>query len=152
MKTLFVHPSITKFLESLEELKQLDCSARSEYSHHHRRLVDIQHEIELSEDAYEPELKVAVFDHLQEVANERRKAKDTILVLDILKKTLHNGTQLEALGEVLTMADEEWKRNYFPRQIKSLDFTNKDSLKLSRLEMTTRPDSNSADGQLTEKN
>lgn len=152
MKTLYVHPSITKFLESLDELKQLDCSARSEYSHQHRKLVDIQHEIELSEDSYDAELKVAVFDHLQEVANERRKAKDTILVLDILKKTLHNGTQLETLGEILAMADEEWKRNYFPRQIKTLDFTSKDSLKLSRLEMLTRPDSNDTDGQQAENN
>lgn len=139
MKQLFVHPSITKFLESLEGLKQLDCAARSEYSHQHRKLVDIQHEIELSEDGYDDEMKVAVFDHLQEVANARRQAKDTILVLDILKKTLQNGTQLEALGELVDVANEEWKRNYFPREIKSLDFTDKDSLKLSRLEMITDP-------------
>lgn len=139
MKTLFVHPTITKFMESLEELKQLDCSARSEYSHQHRRLVDIQHEIELSEDAYEDEIKVQVFNHLQEVALERRQAKDTILVLDMLKKTLHNGTQLETVSEFLDLANEEWKRNYFPRELKSLDFTDKDSLKLSRLEMLTRP-------------
>ena len=135
MKTLFVHPSILKFLESLEELKALEISARSEYAQHHRKLVDVQHEIELSEDAYDDEVKVAVFNHLQKIATERRQAKDTILVLDILKKTLHNGTQLEELGEILTMADEEWKRNYFPREIKSLDFTDKDSLLLSRLSM-----------------
>ncbi len=145
MKTLFVHPVITEFLESLEKLKQLDCSARSEYTHHHRNLVDIQHEIELSEDAYDVEMKAAVFDHLQSIASDRRQAKDTILVLDILKKTLQNGTQLETLQNVLDTANEEWKRNYFPRQIKSLDFSNKDSLKLSRLEMITRPT-----GQTTE--
>lgn len=133
MKTLYVHPSIQKFLESLEELKQLEISARSEYAHQHRKLVDVQHEIELSEDAYDDQLKVAVFNHLQEIAKERRQAKDTILVLDILRKTLHNGTQLEQLGEILTLADEEWKRNYFPRELKELDFTDKDSLLLSRL-------------------
>lgn len=142
MKTLYVHPSITKFLESLEELKQLDCSARSEYSHQHRRLVDIQHEIELSEDAYDDELKVSVFNHLQGVAGERRQAKDTVLVLDILKKTLHNGTQLDELGEILTLVNEEWKRNYSPREIKSLDFSSKESLLLSRLELLTKPETN----------
>lgn len=139
MKTLYVHPSITKFLESLEELKMLDVSSRGGYNHHHRRLVDIQHEVELSEDAYDDEMKVSVFNHLQEVAKQRREAKDTILVLDILKKTLQNGTQLESLGEVLVQADEEWKRNYFPREIKELDFTDKDALRLSRLEMLTKP-------------
>lgn len=147
MKTLYVHPSITKFLESLEELKTLDRSARSEYSHQHRRLVDIQHEIELSEDAYDDEVKVAVFNHLQEVAHDRRQAKDTILVLDILKRMLQNGVQLEGISEVLSHADEEWKRNYFPREIKSLDFTDKDSLLSSRLELLTRPC-----GQTTETN
>ena len=138
MKTLYVHPSIQKFLESLEELKQLEVSARSEYAHQHRKLVDVQHEIELSEDAYDDGLKVAVFNHLQEIAKERRQAKDTVLVLDILKKTLHNGTQLEELGEILSMADEEWKRNYFPRELKELDFTDKDSLLLSRLSLKTK--------------
>lgn len=139
MKTLYVHPSITKFLESLEELKMLDLTSRGEYSLQHRKLVDVQHEIELSEDAYDDDLKVAVFEHLQQIASERRKAKDTILVLDILKKTLQNGTQIESLGEVLVQADEEWKRNYFPRELKELDFTDKDSLLSSRLEMLTKP-------------
>lgn len=139
MKTLYVHPVITRFLESLDDLKALDSSARSEYSHQHRKLVDIQHEIELSEDAYDDSLKVAVFNHLQSVANDRRKAKDTILVLDILKKMLQNGSQLEALSEVLSQADEEWKRNYSPREIKELDFTDKDKLVSSRLDMLTKP-------------
>lgn len=146
MKTLYVHPIITQFLKSLDDLQKLDCSARTEYSHQHRKLVDIQHEIELSEDAYDDSMKVEVFNHLQEVANDRRHAKDTILVLDILKKTLQNGTQLETLGDVLDLANEEWKRNYSPRQIKSLDFSDKESLKLSRLEMITRPNN----GQQTE--
>lgn len=146
MKTLFVHPAITKLLESLEEIKQLELTSRADYTSHHRKLVDVQHEIELSEDAYDDGMKVAVFNNLQEIAGERRKAKDTILVLDILKKTLHNGTQLEALQEILDLANEEWKRNYFPREIKSLDFSNKDSLKLSRLEIMTRPS-----GHQTEK-
>lgn len=141
MKTLTVHPVITKFLESLDELKTLDCSARSEYNHQHRRLVDIQHEIELSEDAYSDEMKVQVFNHLQQVAFERRQAKDTILVLDLLKKVLQNGTQIDELGEVLSLADEEWKRNYFPRELKELDFTDKDTLVSSRLEMLTKPSS-----------
>ncbi len=139
MKKLFVHPVIREFLESLEKIKQLECAAHSEYTHHHRNLVDIQHEIELSEDAYTDDMKAAVFDHLQTIAKDRRQAKDTMLVLDILRKTLQNGTQLETLLNILDTADEEWKRNYFPRQIKSLDFSDKESLKLSRLEMLTKP-------------
>ncbi len=139
MKTLYVHPVITRFLESLEEIKRLDVSAHSEYSHQHRKLVDIQHEIELSEDAYSDELKISVFNNLQKIAFERRQAKDTILVLDILKKMLQNGVQLEEVSEVLVRADEEWRRNYSPRELKELDFTNKDTLLSSRLEMETKP-------------
>lgn len=140
MKTLYVHPVITQFLKSLDAIKQLDISSRSEYNHQHRRLVDVQHEIELSEDAYSDELKIAVFDQLQAIAFERRQAKDTILVLDMLKKMLQNGAQLDEISEVLVHADEEWKRNYSPREIKELDFTDKNTLLSSRLEMLTKPE------------
>ncbi|AZV02152.1 hypothetical protein Arno162_112 [Pectobacterium phage Arno162] len=139
MKTLNVHPVITKFLESLDELQRLECSARHDYNLHHRQLVDVQHEVELSGIGYDDTMKVAVFNHLQEIAHNRRQAKDTILVLDMIKKMLQNGTQLEALSDVMKHVEEEWKRNYFPREIKTLDFTSEEALVSSRLEMLTNP-------------
>ncbi len=81
MQKMFVHPDIADFRAQLEEL---DIAAQREYAHHHRRMVDIQHEIELSEN-YEDDLKCSVFEHMKDVVTARRKAKDTVALLDSLK-------------------------------------------------------------------
>ncbi|XAO54263.1 hypothetical protein [Yersinia phage vB_YenM_P778] len=131
MNNVFVHQKIAEFLKITEELVTLDKDIRRIYHSDHRRMVDIQHEIELSEN-YSDEMKINVFNHAKEVSKLRRQSKDTILVLDALEKLLQNGTSLGSLKDALHIASEEAKRNYAPREIKTLDFSDGETLRESR--------------------
>lgn len=131
MNNVFIHEAIEDLFTMAEIVAELDKDVRHEYNKHHRQMIDLQHEMELSEQ-YTEDMKAHVFDQMQEVARNRRKAKDTMLVIDSLNKVLHNGTTLTNLREALVIASEEIKRNYMPREFKSLDFSNSDSLFESR--------------------
>lgn len=131
MSNFYVHPKIEQFLSLVDELIELDKDNRKDYHTNHRKMVDIQHEIELSED-YDDDTKLGVFNHLKEVAHERRRTKDTVLIMDALEKLLQSGTSLSGLKDALFIADEEAQRNYAPREIKTLDFSSKEKLTESR--------------------
>lgn len=132
MQRMFVHPDIQNFIDALEKLEKLDFEAQKEYAFHHRRMVDVQHEIELSE-GYDDKMKCSVFEHMKEISSERRKAKDTSFLIDTLKKKLQNGTDLGSLATLLQDAESTWDRHYFPRSEKGLDFSSQEGLRLSRL-------------------
>ncbi|URY12715.1 hypothetical protein [Shigella phage ESh22] len=132
MQRMYIHPDIQNFIDALEKLERLDLEAQKEYAFHHRRMVDVQHEIELSE-GYDDKMKCSVFEHMKEISSERRKAKDTIFLIDTLKNKLQNGTDLDSLSQLLQDAENTWDRNYFPRSEKGLDFSSQESLRLSRL-------------------
>lgn len=132
MQRMFVHPDVANFLKALEKLEELDIAAQKEYAYHHRRMVDVQHEIELSE-GYDEDLKCSVFEHMKEIASDRRKAKDTCFLIDALKKKLQSGTDLCSLATLLQDVESSWDRHYFPRSEKTLDFSSPGGLKLSRL-------------------
>lgn len=131
MQKMFVHPDIADFVRALQKLEELDIAAQREYAHHHRRMVDIQHEIELSEN-YEDDLKCSVFEHMKDVATSRRKAKDTVALLDSLKKRLQSGTDLCNLASLINDVETSWDRHYYPRSEKTLDFSSSENLKCSR--------------------
>lgn len=141
MKRMYVHPTILKLLEVLKEVESLEISSKKDYARHHRRLVDVQHEIELSDD-YDEELKCHVFDHLKDISAERRQAKDTMFLLDCLKRRLQSGTDLDSLSKLISEVEQEWVRNYFPRSEKSLDFSSTSTLKDSRVKLLTRENTN----------
>ncbi|ATE85902.1 hypothetical protein Sf13_gp102 [Shigella phage Sf13] len=132
MQRMYVHPDILNFIEALEKIEKLDLESQKEYAYQHRRMVDVQHEIELSE-GYDEEMKCSVFEHMKEISSERRKAKDTTFLIDTLKKKLQNGTDLVSLATLLQDAESTWDRHYFPRSEKGLDFSSQESLRLSRL-------------------
>lgn len=132
MQRMYVHPDIQNFIDALEKLERLDLEAQKDYAFQHRRMVDVQHEIELSE-GYSEEMKCSVFEHMKEISSERRKAKDTSFLIDTLKKKLQNGTDLGSLATLLQDAESTWDRHYFPRSEKGLDFSSQEGLRLSRL-------------------
>lgn len=132
MQRMYIHPDISNFVQALERIETLYLEAQKEYAYQHRRMVDVQHEIELSE-GYDDELKCSVFEHMKEISSERRKAKDTIFLIDTLKNKLQNGTDLDSLSKLLQDAESIWDRNYFPRSEKGLDFSSQEGLRLSRL-------------------
>lgn len=141
MKKMYIHPTIHKLLEVLKEVDELELTIKKEYAKQHRRLVDVQHEIELSDD-YDEELKCHVFDHLKEISNSRRKAKDTMFLLDFLKRRLQNGTDLYSLTKLIEDVEKEWVRNYFPRSEKDLNFSSTSSLRDSRVQLITKESRN----------
>ncbi|ACH89004.1 hypothetical protein Erwinia_phage_Tian_00081 [Erwinia phage Tian] len=132
MNKLNIHPVYQDFIKSLEAVLALEKQAQKEYSHCHAQMVDVQHEIELSE-GYEDLLKVIVFDHLKEISQERRKHKDTLLISDMLRKMLRGGIELEDLLRLLEDSGKEWSRHYTPRAEKSLDFQSPEKLRESRI-------------------
>ncbi|AEJ81320.1 hypothetical protein Erwinia_phage_Rouille_00071 [Erwinia phage Rouille] len=132
MNKLNIHPVFQNFIESLEAVLALEKESQKAYSHSHARMVDVQHEIELSED-YEDVLKVLVFDQMKEISKERRRHKDTLLIMDMLRKMLRTGIEVEDLSRFLEESGKEWSRHYTPRAEKSLNFQSPEKLRESRI-------------------
>lgn len=135
MNNLYIHEKVRDFIESLDSLLATEKNAQKEYTHSHMAMVDVQHEIELST-CYEDDLKVAVFDHMKSVARERRKHKDTIVLIDLIRKAVRDGVELEQLSRLLDDSGDKWERHYSPRCVKGLDFSDAESLRDSRLKLT----------------
>lgn len=131
MNSLYVDPVIQNLNSVLSEMISLEQTAQKNYNHYHAMMVDLQHEVELSE-GYDPEMVMSLFSDLKNASAERRKWKDTTILIAEIRKNMVNGIDVTSLSDVISSASGGWSRNYSPRVIDYIDFTSTDSLKQSR--------------------
>jgi hypothetical protein len=131
MKTLFVHPLLVGLNSTLESIVELEREAQRKYNHYHTKMVDLQHEIEMSKD-YTEEMIIDLYFDLKAASLDRRKWKDTLILIENLRANLQKGIDIETLNRVLSNASDGWSRNYTPRVLKEMDFKSPETLFLSR--------------------
>lgn len=131
MNGLLLDEKIIVFGEALKDLVELETIAKKNYSQKHAQMVDLQHEVELSE-GYSPAMIENLYNDQKRVAKERRLWKDTLLVIEQIKRNMQDGVDIGDLSDVVSGASKEWGRSYTPRSIKYLDFSSRESLYKSR--------------------
>lgn len=109
---------IETFLKSIRECKTSLMSANEDLNKHDKLTQDLLHRLELETLTYHKKAKTAI--QLEEVRRERRKAKDTIEILEPIvkycednKKALDHLNQL--LGTVRNIEHKHKNRIYTPK-------------------------------------
>lgn len=131
MNTVFIHPTLVGLNSTLESVVELEREAQKKYNYYHTEMVDLQHEIEMSKDYTDTMIRSLYMD-LKAASLNRRKWKDTLIMIDTLRSNLQNGVDIEGINALLSNAEQGWGRKYTPRAIKDLDFTDQSALYLSR--------------------
>lgn len=131
MNTVFMHPTLICLNSTLESIVELEREAQKKYNHYHTKMIDLQHEVEMSKDYTDAMIRSLYMD-LKSASLDRRKWKDTITMIENIRANLQKGVDIEALNRVLSNASDGWSRNYTPRILKEMDFKSPETLFLSR--------------------
>jgi hypothetical protein len=131
MNTVFIHPTLIGLNSTLESIVELEREAQKKYNHYHTKMVDLQHEVEMSKD-YTDEMIRSLYMDLKSASLDRRKWKDTLTMIENLRSNLQHGVDIEGLNTLLSNASDGWSRSYTPRVLKEMDFKSPETLFLSR--------------------
>lgn len=137
MDSIKIDPVVNSLLQGIDNVLEWELEAEQEYRRLHSTMIDLQHEIEFST-KYGDETKILLLNHMQEVAAERRKWKDTLTVIKTIKEKLRDGVDISEIGGVVSNMTAEGSRGYQPRVLKELDFSSHMSLLLSRRKLNEK--------------
>lgn len=130
MKPYHIDGRLKHLAASISELPKIKQEALEGYERTQGAMIDLQHEIELSED-YTDENYLSLVYEMKKNSLQRRVYKDTLHMIALIEKCIEN-RDLLGIVEVISKSESDWTRKYSPRVIKSLDFTSPKALLLSR--------------------